>query len=107
EVWINRIVDAKQVRAPKNIADALANLCMLFAATVGEDDVKLFRYHVQEDGTWKGRIVEIAVDARVDFEWNRSNLDLGRKCGYEAADAAVRTYESEGGGRKGRLEAAE
>ena len=24
------------------------NLCQLFAATVGEDDVKLFYYHVKE-----------------------------------------------------------
>ena len=27
----------------------LANLCQLFAATVGEDDVKLFKYHVRSD----------------------------------------------------------
>ena len=33
---------------PRNIAEALGNLCMLLAATVGEDDVKLFRFHVKE-----------------------------------------------------------
>ena len=50
EIWVSRIVDAKQVRKPKNLHDALANLCQLFAATVGEDDVKLFKYHVRCDG---------------------------------------------------------
>lgn len=49
EIWISRIVDSKQVRKPKNLHDALANLCQLFAASVGEDDVKLFKYHVRYD----------------------------------------------------------
>ena len=44
EIWVSRIVDAKQIRRPENLHDALANLCQLFAATVGEDDVKLFKY---------------------------------------------------------------
>src|SRR5919109_59428 len=43
EIWISRIVDARQIRAPRNLHDALGNLCMLFAATVGEDDVRLFK----------------------------------------------------------------
>jgi predicted acylesterase/phospholipase RssA len=46
EIWVSRIVDANQIRKPKNLHDSLANLCELFAATVGEDDVKLFKYHV-------------------------------------------------------------
>ena len=41
EIWVVRIVDSKQIRKPENLHDALANLCQLFAATVGEDDVKL------------------------------------------------------------------
>jgi len=49
EIWISRIVDSKQVRKPENLHDALANLCQLFAASVGEDDVKLFKYHVRYD----------------------------------------------------------
>ena len=47
EIWVSRIVDSKQIRKPENLHDALANLCQLFAATVGEDDVKLFKYHVR------------------------------------------------------------
>lgn len=92
EVWVSRIVDAGQVRAPHNIADALGNLCMLFAATVGEDDIKLFRYHVKERG-WKGQIVEIRVSDRIDFEWSHSNLDHGREYGYRATDNALKTYQ--------------
>ena len=48
EIWISRIVDAGQILPPKNMLDSTANLCELFAATVGEDDVKLFKYHVKE-----------------------------------------------------------
>jgi hypothetical protein len=46
EIWVSRIVDAQQVRKPQNLHDSLANLCQLFAATVGEDDVRLFEHHM-------------------------------------------------------------
>lgn len=94
EIWVNRIVDSGQVKSPNNIADALANLCMLFAATVGEDDVKLFRYHVKEENKWHGQIVEIKVNDSVNFNWTRSNLDNGRKFGYAAANEALKTYKT-------------
>jgi len=93
EVWVNRIVDSGQVKSPKTIADALANLCMLFAATVGEDDIKLFKYHVKEEKKWHGQIIEIHVNDHVNFEWTRENLDNGRKFGYEAADRALQGYK--------------
>jgi predicted acylesterase/phospholipase RssA len=92
EVWISRIVDAKQVKAPRNIAEALGNLCMLFAATVGEDDVKLFRFHVERDRKWHGKIVEIGVSAGINFEWSHSNLNRGRELGYRAAGRTIRDY---------------
>lgn len=83
EIWVSRIVDVNQVRAPRDMHDALANLCMLFAASLGADDVRLFRYHAREAG-WKGRIVEIPVATNINFEWTHSNLDRGRRDGYEA-----------------------
>lgn len=92
EIWISRIVDAKQVRPPRNIAEALGNLCMLFAATVGEDDVKLFRFHVEQEKSFKGRIFEIAVSSVINFEWTHSNLERGVKAGYAAADAVLKDY---------------
>jgi predicted acylesterase/phospholipase RssA len=49
EIWINRIVDVGQIRQPRNQHDALGNLCQMFAATVGEDDIKLFKFHVRQN----------------------------------------------------------
>jgi predicted acylesterase/phospholipase RssA len=102
EIWVSRIVDAKQIRKPNNLHDALANLCQLFAATVGEDDVKLFKYHIQYDKPesgkhpWKGTVVEIHVPAHIDFKWNHSNLDKGRKLGRAAAEKAIAAYKAAG-----------
>lgn len=100
EIWVMRIVDAKQVRKPDNLHDALANLCQLFAATVGEDDVKLFKYHVQYDKAapgkkpWTGTVVEIHVPAGINFKWNHSNLDKGRTLGRKAAEEAIAAYQA-------------
>ena len=105
EIWVNRIVDARQVRAPRNLADALGNLCMLFAATVGEDDVKLFRFHVAtaaEDKKWRGKIVEMEVSDTINFDWTHSNLDRGRTAGYRAVEKVLQTY-SAGAGPKRRV----
>jgi predicted acylesterase/phospholipase RssA len=94
EIWVSRIVDPSQVHPPKNMHDALANLCMLFAGVVGDDDVKLFRYHAKYGPKpWNGRIVEIQVDNSINYEWSRSNLDQGRKDGYWATDVALQKYK--------------
>jgi hypothetical protein len=99
EVWVCRIVDRKQVHKPNNLHDALANLCQLFAATVGEDDVKLFEFHVAFDTLpsgrkWNGTVVEIHVPHHIDFKWNHSNLDKGRDLGRRAAREAIRAYRT-------------
>ncbi|WP_024514152.1 patatin-like phospholipase family protein [Bradyrhizobium sp. Tv2a-2] len=98
EIWISRIVDTKQVRKPKDLHDALANLCQLFAATVGEDDVRLFKYHVKcdEPRKWTGTVVEIHVPAHINFKWNHSNLDHGRALGKAAAEEAIAAYKRAG-----------
>jgi hypothetical protein len=104
---VSRIVDSKQIRKPKNLHDALANLCQLFAATVGEDDVKLFKYHVRCDkpesgkagkngngkNKWSGTVVEVHVPGHINFKWNHSNLDNGRALGKEAAKQAIAAYK--------------
>jgi predicted acylesterase/phospholipase RssA len=115
EIWVSRIVDSHQIRKPENLHDALANLCQLFAATVGEDDVKLFKYHVQYDNResgktenngkagkngkkaepWCGTVVEIHVPGHINFKWNHSNLDNGRKLGKAAAEQAIEAREKE------------
>jgi predicted acylesterase/phospholipase RssA len=96
EVWVSRIVDSKQIRKPDNLHDALANLCQLFAATVGEDDVKLFKYHLKEENNWTGTVVEIHVPAHINFKWNHSNLDESRKLGRAAAEKAIAAYKAAG-----------
>lgn len=115
EIWVSRIVNSKQIRKPENLHDALANLCQLFAATVGEDDVKLFKYHVkydrletrkngksgkngkngEEEKQWNGILVEIHVPGHINFKWNHSNLDNGRALGKAAAEQAFQRYEKE------------
>lgn len=96
EIWVNRIVDSKQIRKPENLHDALANLCQLFAASVGEDDVKLFKYHVRYprpgEKPWTGTVVEIHVPRHINFKWNHSNLDHARKEGRAAANEAIAAY---------------
>ena len=95
EIWVSRIVDSKQIRKPENLHDALANLCQLFAATVGEDDVKLFKYHVrsEKDKNRKRTIVEIRVPGHINFKWNHSNLENARELGRAAGKQAIKAYK--------------
>jgi hypothetical protein len=78
--------------------DSTANLCELFAATVGEDDVKLFKYHVKETvlnrtkRKWTGTIIEVQVERNINFEWSHTNLENGCERGREAAHQAYRRY---------------
>jgi predicted acylesterase/phospholipase RssA len=106
QLWVSRIVDSKQIRRPENLHDALANLCQLFAATVGEDDVKLFKYHVKEahmldraaedrkngKKPWRGIVVEIHVPGHINFKWNHSNLENSIVLGYAAAKQAIDAF---------------
>ena len=96
EIWVSRIVDSQQVRKPKNLHDSLANLCELFAATVGEDDVKLFKYHLKEEKKWKGTVIEIYVPAHIDFKWDHENLNKGRQLGRAAAEDAIAAHKAAG-----------
>ena len=105
EIWISRIVDADQVRAPKDLHDALANLCQLFAATVGEDDVKIFLYrilldqHQHPEKAFKGTIVGIPTSSHITYEWSHRNLDAGRHNGRISAQKAFNEYLACGGPR--------
>lgn len=91
EVWVSRILDLKQVRKPDNLYDALNNLVMLFAATVSEDDVRLFKHHVRHQYPHV-KVIEIPVAHNINYDWTWSNLDKAIVEGYDAADAVVRAY---------------
>ncbi|MFC5499433.1 patatin-like phospholipase family protein [Caenimonas terrae] len=88
EVWVNRIVDESQVRTPRDLAGALANLPMQFAAEVGENDIKLFRQHLLNQSRMGPRVVEVPIRPRtkVSFEWKHSNLMQGFDEGYAAVN---------------------
>jgi predicted acylesterase/phospholipase RssA len=95
EIWISRIVDANQVLPPRNLHDSLANLCELFCATVGEDNIEIFKCRLQHEDPerWKKiRIVEIPVDCTINFEWSHSNLKHGIESGEAAAKRAYDHY---------------
>jgi predicted acylesterase/phospholipase RssA len=98
EIWISRIVDADQIRPPRDLLDSMANLCEQFAASLGEDDIKLFRYHVQYGNNgkpiWNGTIVEIPVSSDINFKWSRSNLEHGIRDGIVAAEEAYDRYHA-------------
>lgn len=91
EVWINRIVDENQVKPARDLAGALGNLPMQFAAEVGEDDVKLFREHLRNQTSMRPRVVEIPLrkNTQVTFEWKHSNLQQGFREGYEAVTSLL------------------
>ena len=38
-------------------------------------------------------VVEIHVPGHINFKWNHSNLDNGRKLGKAAAEQAIKAYE--------------
>ena len=91
EVWVSRIVDDSQVKPARDLAGALGNLPMQFAAEVGEDDVKLFRQHLLNQTMMRPRVVEIPIhkDTQVTFDWKYSNLEQGYREGYEAVKSLL------------------
>lgn len=90
EIWVCRIVDDQQLQRPANLHDSLANLCQQFAAEVGENDIKLFKNHLRKGIGRAPRVVEIplASDTKINFRWDRDNLDAGYREG-EAATARL------------------
>lgn len=93
EVWVSRIVHYKQIHRPENLTDALNNLVQLFAATVSEDDVKLFKFHLAELEGPKPKVYEIEVEIDAErgaFDWSWGNLDRSMPRGECGAENAIR-----------------
>jgi predicted acylesterase/phospholipase RssA len=93
EVWVSRIVDSKQIRLPRNLVEASANLCQMFAAEVGANDVKLFKYHLRK-GPRKVKVIEIPRAPTISYEWSHSNFDESIRLGYAAVRKVLEELES-------------
>lgn len=93
EVWVSRILDRKQVRKPENLYDALNNLVMLFAATTSEDDVKMFRLHLERTKR-DVKVVEIPVAHHINYDWTLQNLDRSIRDGYDATSKTLLKYRA-------------
>lgn len=98
EVWIVRIVDPRQARAPQNIKDGLSNLCMIFAGSLGKENVHDFETVLKEreeaGKPLKVKAIPLEVSADVDFDWNHSNLSKGIELGRQAAKDAIAKYDA-------------
>lgn len=95
EVWVCRLLDAKQIHPHHNLAEALNNLVMLFAATTSTDDVKLFKFHLEKrnaEHNKKIALIEFPVDHRCDFDWSHSNLATSIKASYDSAHKRIHHY---------------
>lgn len=99
EIWVSRILDVRQVRQPKNLLDALNNLVMLFAASVSEDDVRLFLQKVERlkrEGRVKKslKVYQLEVNHNIYYDWTYSNLESSIADGYRAAEKLVTAYKN-------------
>ncbi|QHQ36344.1 patatin-like phospholipase family protein [Algicella marina] len=98
EIWVIRIVDPKQIRPPKNMDDAMNNLCMLFAGALGESNVEEFEEHLAQHPKLAERIKVrvVPVSHEITYDWNHSNLELGVEQGYKFTQAVIEEYLAEG-----------
>ncbi|MEL6266973.1 MAG: patatin-like phospholipase family protein, partial [Pseudomonadota bacterium] len=95
EIWVLRIVDPKQVRRPQNLKDGLANLCMLFAGSLGQDNVLMFEDRLQREKLGV-KVFVVPVSHDITFDWNVSNLLKGCDQGYANAMACIENYLEHG-----------
>ncbi len=78
---------------------------MLFASTTSEDDVKLFKFHLERRNELiathaankglKPRLIdlfEFQVDYQTDYEWTHSNLHKSARKSYHSAKDTIHHY---------------
>jgi len=82
EVWVLKIVDYKQMKRPQNLVEGLSNFPMIFADTVADDDIKLFRYHLLEEEKFdlKYEKAEYEADSRLDEYDEKMKPTLWKSC---------------------------
>jgi predicted acylesterase/phospholipase RssA len=110
EIWVCRILDTHQIHPHHNLVEALNNLVMLFASTTSEDDVKLFKFHLEKINTSRIakakksnhdphliELIEFPVDYHTDYTWTHSNLRESAKASYATAKKTIQHYLAHGG----------
>ena len=94
EVWVIRILDRSQAPMPTTLIEAELQSTMLLFETIAEDDIKLFKYHLKEDGR-DIKVIEMYVSHKeVNYHWNQSNYTAGIKAGYEGAKQTITKYKN-------------
>src|SRR5580704_11198795 len=109
EVWVCRILDTHQIHPHHNLVEALNNLVMLFASTTSEDDVKLFKFHLEKinadraaDAAKNNRephlidLIEFPVDYHTTYEWTHRNLHASAKASQATARRTIEAYLRDG-----------
>ncbi len=110
EIWIVRLTDYQYVDPPETPVQAASLQVMLPFSTIADDDIKLFKYHIKDEGRLrevgmtreqadKILINEIQVkqghfDKPLTYEWNQSNYENCRQAGYVAAKETIKEYSS-------------
>jgi predicted acylesterase/phospholipase RssA len=105
EVWVCRILDTHQIHPHHNMVEALNNLVMLFASTTSEDDVKLFKFHLEKLNAERAmeaargnpnakpiELIEFPVDFHTSYEWTHSNLWESTRSARASATKTIRDY---------------
>ena len=102
EVWVCRILDRRQIHPHHNLVEALNNLVMLFASTTSEDDIRLFKFHLEKinadraEASRKIDLIEFPVDFHTNYEWTHSNLHASTRTSQATARQTIETYLKKG-----------
>jgi hypothetical protein len=108
EVWVSRIVDHSQLKAPKNLLDALNNLIMIYAGTTSKNDIQLFvdkihreelLYALHQSRTGNNEyqphlieVIELPVWSKAEYYWTLDNLDACIQASEAACMEVIKNY---------------
>lgn len=94
EVWIMKILDYEEIKAPKNQLEADLLAVELPFITIADSNLKLFKYRLKERGLQERiKVVEIDVNFNeLNFFWKQSTLKKGIEVGYQGAIETIRKY---------------
>lgn len=96
EIWVIKIDDYKTIKPPKNLFEAALLQVMAPFDTIADDDIKLFRYHLNEynkEHSTNIKLIEVPMKYEaLTYDWNYTNLYKGLEIGYEATKKRLDSY---------------